>query len=173
MTRVLESAVPLEAIEAVCFDRVDFADAFHAPLATKKQSIHEMYQVIFAHQPRWVKSLMQLRSWMVAPVGLKGSMGLPDDYLELASTYRVGDKICGWEIYSQSENQLVTGMNDKHLDFRVCLQRYNGESAERVSLSTIVKLNNIYGKAYLALIMPFHKAIARSLIQNAVTEKRI
>tara|TARA_R110002096_G_scaffold91303_5_gene206615 strand:- start:275 stop:796 length:522 start_codon:yes stop_codon:yes gene_type:complete len=173
MTRVHGVTVPKTAIQHVGFGKVDFADAFQAPLTKKKLSIHQNYQAIFANQPAWVKSLMALRTWLVAPFGLKGSKGLPANYLELASKYQVGDKICGWEIYAQSEDLLVAGMNDKHLDFRVCLQRGRVDGAENITLSTIVKLNNIWGKGYLAVIMPFHKAIAKGLIQNAVSAGRI
>lgn len=173
MKQVFERDVPQEALQGVKFERIDFADAFQAPLTKHGISIHESYQVVFANQPGWVKGLMSLRTWLVAPFGLKGGKGLSDNYLALEPAYQVGDKICGWEIYAQDDDMLITGMNDKHLDFRVCFQRYKNEGSEKIVLSTIVKLNNVFGSMYLKAIMPFHKRIAKALIENAVQANRI
>ena len=70
------------------------------------------------------------------------------------------DKIGEFPVESETGSEIVAGFNDRHLDFRVSVMSSDGA----VSLATWVRRHNLGGRLYLALIMPFHVAIARDAL---------
>ena len=59
------------------------------------------------------------------------------------------------------------------MDFRVSVLRVNKGDVSKVVLTTIVSPHNFFGKAYLLLIVPFHKFGVKTIMANAVAAKRI
>ena len=104
-------------------------------------------QVITAF-PGWARTLLALRRVLVTPFGLRHEG--PDD----------GDRIGPFPVTAETPEEIIAGFDDAHLDFRICVHCAQG----RVSLATWVHPHNIGGRAYLALIMPFHIAIARNAL---------
>src|SRR3954451_21870807 len=79
------------------------------------------------------------------------------------------DKIGAWPIFALTDNELVTGRDNKHLDFRISVLK-RGEGAV---FSTVCIVNNTFGKLYLLCIVPFHTWGIRKLISNAVVARRL
>lgn len=94
--------------------------------------------------PGWADALLRLRNILVRPFGLK--TGEPDRPI--------------FPICLDTEDELVLGTDDRHLDFRIGLIRQGG----RIFLSTWVHPHNIWGRAYLRLVMPFHILIVRGAV---------
>jgi hypothetical protein len=62
---------------------------------------------------------------------------------------------------------MCAGFNDWHLDFRIVVTaRPQDAAASAVTLTTIVRTHNLAGRAYLAVIMPFHRLIARETLNR-------
>ena len=78
---------------------------------------------LFAHHPRWVRWLLILRGWIVRPFGLRATTAADFDSIETKPAYAVGDKIARFTLFAQSATEIVTGGDDKHLDFRVSVQK--------------------------------------------------
>lgn len=95
--------------------------------------------------PRWAASLLSLRNAIVRPFGLKteADPGLPSVGL--------------FPIRKDDPQEFILGLDDRHLDFRITVFREAG----RLYLSTWVRPHNIWGRAYLALVMPAHRIISR------------
>lgn len=100
--------------------------------------------------PGWVDSLMRLRNTLVRPLGLK--TGLVEDTKK--------DAI--FPITHDSEDELMMGTDDRHLDFRIAVLRDQG----RIYMSTWVHPHNLLGRAYLAVVMPFHVAIVKGSVKR-------
>ena len=83
---------------------------------------------------------------------------------------RVGDKIGRWTLFAKHLDELITGTNDRHLDFRVSVFR---DTRPRIVLSTAVMTHNTFGRAYLATILPFHRSGVRKLLGDASAAGRI
>lgn len=81
--------------------------------------------------------------------------------LTFRETLQVGEQINFLTILSLSEQEIVLGEDDKHLDFRIAFRR-EGTGISRVSLATLVKPHNSFGRTYLRLIQPFHDRIVLS-----------
>jgi len=148
-------------------------DSFEAPLKRDTLAMHEIYLALFAHHPRWARRLLILRGRIVAPFGLKASTRADFDTIEIKPVYRVGEKIARFTLFGQSDTEIVAGSDDKHLDFRVSVRKLSEFNTSRVVLSTAVSPHNLFGKAYLFVILPFHRMGVRMLLSNAVTAGRL
>ena len=109
--------------------------------------------------PGWVQPLLVLRNILVAPFGLKrdGSSDAP-----LAT-----DRIGFFPILQASDERVVLGFDDNHLDFRILVEREAGQSPAHYRVTTLVKRHNLFGRLYIAIITPFHKAIVKAALRQA------
>ena len=57
-------------------------------------------------------------------------------------------------IFLKGKNNLIAELKDEHLDFRFSILIRQEDGITKVSLTTIVKINNIFGKVYFFLITP-------------------
>ncbi len=88
-------------------------------------------------------------------------MGVDDPH---AAQHTVG----GFPVVAQSPQEVILGFDDKHLDFRISVTvAPDSETGTLVTVTTVVKTNNLLGRAYLTTIMPFHRMIVRHLLENA------
>jgi hypothetical protein len=69
-------------------------------------------------------------------------------------------------VLSESSNRLVAGFNDKHLDFRVVVDVASSGHGQRVTATTLVLTHNLLGRVYLAIILPFHRLIVRTMLRQ-------
>ena len=148
-------------------------DSYEAPLVRGDLAMHELYLSLFAHHPRWIRRLLILRGWIVRPFGLRATTAADFDSIENKPAYAVGDKIARFTLFAQNGSEIVTGGDDKHLDFRVSVQKLGAQGAPHVALSTVVSPHNALGRAYLCAILPFHRAGVRALLANALAAGRI
>ena len=64
-----------------------------------------------------------------------------------------------------TENQIVMGLDDRPLDFRLCVDgRDIGAGQQSVTAATVLKPHNRLGRAYLTAVLPFHRLIARTML---------
>jgi Protein of unknown function (DUF2867) len=130
-----------------------FADTYVVH-CTKCVAAIDVAQAAFGRAPVWISRLMQLRKALVAPFGLLHDPPAPNS------------KAIGiFPIVLDTKDKVVLGLDDKHLDFRVVVELLNAGTS--VSLTTLVKPHNIFGKIYLAIIMPFHRIIAATILSQA------
>ena len=108
--------------------------------------------------PAWTTALMRLRNLIVAPLGLK-----TDDI----SQAREDNPDSLFPITYEDEGQVVVGVDDSHLNFRISIVQHEGN----IHMATWVHRNNWMGRAYLAIIMPFHVLIVRSCVKRVARHK--
>jgi hypothetical protein len=94
--------------------------------------------------PRWAAALLALRNALVRPFGLKTGTTEGPVFPTCHAT----------------DDELILGTDDKHLNFRIGLIRQDG----RLYMSTWVHPHNRWGRAYLRLVMPFHILISRGAV---------
>lgn len=138
----------------------DWADAFEMKTDREFEDMRTVVNRIFSTMPRWSKQLLWLRNVLVAPFGLKS--GAPTPLNEPAK------QIGFFSVLSEETSQIVLGVDDQHLDFRILLERHSSQSGVYYRLTTLIKRHNFFGRMYLFLIAPFHKLIVRSAMQNAL-----
>ncbi len=135
----------------------DFVDAFELTVDHKAGS-YAFTKHIMASTPRWVGRLLTLRNALMAPFGLH-----TDD------APSKGEKFGLFPVISSDEARTILGFDDKHLDFRIILDAAPLAGSTKLTLSTAVRTHNLFGRAYLAVVMPFHKLIVRTMLARAAT----
>jgi hypothetical protein len=144
-----------------CYGRADFADAFSVELPEAAAGDAEMLaRHVFEKQPAWIAMLMTLRDGVVQPLGLKRAVDLRSGE---------GDRISIFRIFERHANEIVLGEDDRHLDFRVSVlvQPASGSGGRRLIVTTLVFYNRLLGRAYIALIAPFHRLVVRTSLGQA------
>jgi Protein of unknown function (DUF2867) len=76
------------------------------------------------------------------------------------------DAVGIFPVLSESPERLVAGFNDKHLDFRVLVDVATAGRGQQVTATTLVLTHNLLGRVYLAIILPFHRLIVRSMMRQ-------
>ncbi len=118
--------------------------------------------LIFAKAPSWVRFLLQLRNRIGAIVGLRAA-GTP--------TAQAPAQLSPFPIVSETSDRVVMGFDDWHLNFRIVVDALSSDGHHAVTVTTLVHTNNWAGKAYLALIMPFHLRIVPAMLRTLVQAK--
>lgn len=162
INKVLLIPTPTAAMRASGLSRIDFADAYSGQADKTYSDAEQAARAVFAKQPRFANFLMATRNVIVAPFGLRASVDFSDRGL---------GKINVFPIISNTDAEIVVGGNDKHLDFRIWISIQPSSKGSEVTISTLVKINNLLGRIYLFFIMPFHRLLSRSLLQRAINRR--
>jgi len=140
-------------------NRVDYFDSY---LTVKKttDTVHEITRKLLK-APAWVNVLGRIRDMLIArPFGLKTEDNIKKE--QSGSNPEFGFA----PVLYSDENELVMGMNDKHLYFRLSVLKKEKEDASEIYLTTVVRFNNLGGKIYFALIRLFHGLIVRTMLER-------
>ena len=110
--------------------------------------------------------LMRLRNAVVRRLGLRAASGTAPTRPAVALLHP-GDPAGTFQTYSAAPKEVVPGLDDKHLDFRVSvLLEAQGPAETRVWVSTAVQFHNAFGRFYFAVIKPFHGLVVRALLRH-------
>ncbi|KMQ64841.1 hypothetical protein ACM46_11510 [Chryseobacterium angstadtii] len=151
----------------------DYTDNFTGDIVNggKNISAREIGRAFFTSSPQWGKKMFAFRNSLVKIFGLKTGTGakepLPTDDFPL----EVGEQVGIFKIFDKTENEIIMGENDKHLDFRVSLLYHKTQNAvERNALiiSTTVKYHNWMGKLYFLPVRPFHQLIVPAMMKKMI-----
>jgi hypothetical protein len=136
-----------------------FADAYRIEIEGTTLDAGTAALLIMGRSPRWVRMLLGLRNVLVTPFGLKTS-GEP-----------TAKGIIGlFPVVSATREQLVAGFDDQHLDFRIVVEvAPAGNTRQQITSTTLVRTHNLLGRVYLAIVMPFHRVIARAMLRQVAT----
>ena len=171
MSRATACELPAASRLRRSLARIDYLDAYAVPAIRRDQSLVDIYAAALDHLPGIFKQLLVVRSILVRPFGIAGvSHRDLTKAIDTERSYEVGDRIGRWTLYDKSADELITGANDKHLDFRVSVLR-DGDG--RVVISTAVMTHNTFGRAYLTTILPFHRFGVAALLTNASAAGRL
>ena len=169
MAQVILSPVPAGSALQDRLKTAYFHDSYQLQLPDDGSSPMALYLRCVGRTPGWIDFLMRLRNRVVAPFGIKDLGTLSGvDAQRQPSSYRVGDRVGIFRIRHLSDTEVVMGQDDKHLDVQVsiCKQPAAPGTAPRVVLSTVVHIHNTLGHAYMAVITPIHRVIARGTAQR-------
>jgi len=148
-----QTAIPENSIVANGFDRIDYFDTYRIVRSTGDSAEEIAAQIFELNLPNWVKWLMYIRDSIVWIFGLKTGREMMRE-----------EQKANFPVIEQNENEIVSGENDKHLDFRVSVLIDRENSF--IYLTTIVHFNNFWGKMYFLPVKPFHKMIIKSILRK-------
>lgn len=172
--KVVECDVPSGSmLSRELIERAYFRDSFRVSLNREDLSVTDMFLAIFSHHPLWMKLLLIARNKAASLAGLDTPTASEILHPDIKDRYVVGEKIGVWPIFSLSEDEVVAGRNNKHLDFRVSVLKLPEGDGSSVVVSTVCKAHNRSGKLYLFFVVPFHRYGVRTLMANALTARRL
>lgn len=151
----MQQGIPIAASPDPAFTAAlpgcDFADAYSIAVASPPVDARKAAALAFGGAlPGWATALMRLRNAAVGRLGLKTAAPRS-----------------GFPVLRESAEEVVMGLDDRHLDFRVLMRVEPGlDAGSRITLTTALRRHNRFGHAYLAVIMPFHRLIIRSLLRR-------
>ncbi len=145
-------AVPRPLVAAAGLAGSDVADAFAVPLPPGSPADAREWYAAFgpAAVPPWVRALMGVRTVLVRPLGLRtGPSGL-------------------FPLLSGSAETVVAGVDDRHLDFRLVLHVRPTAECRELVVVTVVRRHNTLGRAYFAVVRPFHARVVPAVLRRLV-----
>lgn len=173
---ITKSNLPQQSILQANKTKYDYIDSFVGILNDSQHTLTstQLGTTFFTSSPEWVGKLFDLRNKIVSLVGLKtaGKMSEKEQQLENFKC-EVGEQLGLFKVFHKTENEVVMGEDDKHLNFRISLF-FNSSSLDlnkkELFISTTVEFKNWFGKLYFLPVRPFHKiivpAMLKSIIQN-------
>jgi hypothetical protein len=153
-------ATPLRAELASGLSPIDFADCYHGRLPRSGLTALQVAHAMFEQPPGWASALMGLRDRIVRLFGLKTAGAIQRG--------SAGSHVGIFPLISQSPGEVVMGLDDKHLDFRIWLAVRPVADGSEVLMSTLIRHNGISGRIYLFVVMPFHKLLSRYMLARAI-----
>ena len=130
----------------------NYKDCFRDKIYRKPyMSVNELFNLMFSQYPKWIMRMYYIRNLIVKPFGVKINKSFANMVIE------------------QNENEIIIGAKDKHLTFHVSLFCSDvKDKTQEVSITTIVKYENILGRIYFAAIWLFHRIIVSYLFKRAI-----
>lgn len=139
-------------------DRVDYFDSYIVVRKTNETVKEITYKILKG--PAWVDYLMQIRDFIVRPFGLKTDDEIRKEQSGSNSEFDFAP------ILFSNDNEIIMGMNDKHLYFRLSVLKVADHKNARIFLTTVVRFNNFGGKIYFSVIRLFHGLIVRTVLKK-------
>ncbi len=157
---------PLASTICQSLPTVHYLDAYCQPLPALR-SASTVARAIFQRAPGWVMALMRLRDAVVKRLGLRSTKEAAlEGARPGAGPLHPGDRLGPFQVFSVLPAEVLLGLNDKHLDFRVAvLVEPAGQSAAIAWVCTAVQFHNVFGRCYFAFIRPFHGLVVRAMLR--------
>ena len=135
---VTECEVPAKsALSRAVVQAAYFCDSYRVPLVRTDMGIVDVFFAVFGHSPLYVKLRLIARNGVAKLCGLDVASVAEIMKPKVQETYTVGDRIGPWPIFSITENEIVAGRNNRHLDFRLSvLKQTDGVPAVELVRST-------------------------------------
>ncbi|OLP56155.1 hypothetical protein BJF92_20390 [Rhizobium rhizosphaerae] len=149
---LVSAAAPAAALNPL--PDADWFDRYEMRLEDGGLSAGEAARLILANPPAWAGWLMQLRNGLVRLAGLRGV------------AMKAGDEAGGFPILEERPERCVLGFNDRHLDFRIVVDIRQSGTGTLLGVTTLVKRHNLFGRAYLAAVGPFHRLIVPASLRQ-------
>ncbi|MCH5597028.1 DUF2867 domain-containing protein [Niabella ginsengisoli] len=170
---VQKSTIPPQSLLRSTPNNYDYLDSFESQLADPKQNLNaeDLATAFFLSEPGWVDKLLKFRNKIARQLNLKtpGQIKHKEQYIN-EITWTPGIMIGLFKIFDITDNEIIMGEDDKHLNFRVSLFIASNQNQKLITISTTVQFNNLLGKLYFLPVQPFHKIIVPIMLKNMIRQ---
>ena len=167
MARVAKIVFPPESRLSPRLAGADYHDAFEADLKDASLTASQIAYRALSATPPWVEAALKLRNLLIRPFGVKavrrlGWVGAPAPRL-LAP----GDSFSIFAVEWVADDELVLGIDDRHLDVRISFLRRRLGGRNTYAVCSLVETHNLVGRLYMLPVDPAHAFIVRSMMRAA------
>ena len=139
-------------------------------IMVRKIDFSEISEAFLKSKSKWISALMKLRDKIVNPLGLKTSEKIDDKEIQYFK-FEKGKRLGIFKLIDKVENEVILGENDKHLNFRISILLDNPTKDTKIlTISSIVKFNNWFGRLYFMIIKPFHNIIVPNFLKGILDQ---
>ncbi len=167
MTIVTATALPEDSALQSWRTAGQFADAYEAVLLEPDRSPTQIFLQATRATPGWVSMLMSWRNAVARRVGLKDLSDRRAGLARGAVEPAVGERLGIFSVLRRTERELVLGIDDRHLDVRVSVWKSPEGAPARYVVSTVVKVHNALGRAYMVPVARIHPRVVRAMMRRA------
>lgn len=172
--KITKAQFPADSLLLAGGKTYDYSDSFRGIFTDKTNRIDAAAagKVFFTSAPAWIGKLFELRNKMVAAFGLKTS-GNGQNRQDLLDNFKCepGEQLGLFKVFARTENEVILGEDDKHLNFRISLfLDRTGPKQKALTISTTVQFNHWTGKLYFLPVRPFHRAIVPAMLKSLIRE---
>lgn len=173
---IIETELPTKSILKNDGVNYDFVDSFVGEFNYNKNTITSaaIGKAFFTSAPNWVDKLFTLRNKIVSLFGLKTSGNVNDRQVQLDNfKCEEGEQLGLFKVFSKTEDEVILGEDDKHLNFRVSLfidKQTEKDGKNKLVISTTVKFHNTFGRIYFLPVRPFHKLIVPKMLKGIINQ---
>lgn len=174
--KVIKANLPNNSILNASHKEYNFVDSFRGVLNdyNNKFTSVDVGKAFFSSGPKWVGKLFTLRNKIVSIFGLKTSGDFTNRERQIANfKCEPGEQLGLFKVFAKTENEVILGEDDKHLNFRVSLyleQQIIEAKKKDLTITTTVEFNNLYGRLYFLPVRPFHKLIVPTMLKGIIKE---
>jgi hypothetical protein len=157
--------LPQPSLICSALDHIDYEDTF-AVKVPGLVAAEQMPPLFFKVFPKWFTGLMYLREAIAGLIGLKTGKGIDVKRQLREFKGEIGESIALFHVMDRNDEEILTGENDRHLDFRLSFfARPVGEETELL-LATTVRYNALLGKLYFLPVRPIHRIIVPIILKR-------
>lgn len=154
---------PVRGRLARLYDGADLVDTYSVELPScAATDVQELARFVLGHPPAWVAPLMAVRDTLMGSLGIKTAADL-SRHGRAARNGVVGS----FPVVERLQSEIVMGADDRHLDFRTAMLVEEAEGTRVLYWTTVVRCRNLFGRGYLTVITPFHRAIVPAYLDRA------
>ena len=174
--KILKTTLPNNSILNISNKEYGYVDSFQGVLNDKENKFTsaDIGKAFFSSGPKWVGKLFTLRNKIVSIFGLKTSGDITNREKQIENfKCEPGEQIGLFKVFAKTENEVILGEDDKHLNFRVSLilnQQTKETKKKDFIVSTTVEFNNWFGRLYFLPVRPFHKLIVPTMLKGMIRE---
>lgn len=146
---------------------VDYSDAFEISIP-KDAGIppEELVKLFFECIPSWAKLLLGLRELAAKMIGLKTADRSTVMQQIENFTGTPGESIALFHVKQRSDTEILTGEQDKHLDFSLSFIGQPKDDRFEIVLATTVLFNGWLGKLYFLPVKPIHRILVPAMLKR-------
>ena len=165
--RVERVPLPTPSLAASAFERRDYADAFRVALTPAGGlSVERITWTLLHSVPGWVRALIWVRDRAARTLGLKTAGDRRLAPIGSLPSFEPGTVAGPWPVHARSGSEILLGDDDRHLDFRLSIQRQGPDDGPAAVLSTVVRFHGWFGRLYFLPVAPVHRFIMPVLLRE-------
>lgn len=151
---------PIEILAAR--EELDFFDTQSIILNDRIKPL-DAWNAIMANPLPGMKTAFALRDAVSSRFGVRRIGGFSGHPVESVVK---GDKIDFFLVEAATEDRLTLTERDRHLDVMTCISVED----RKLSITSSVKIHNLFGKAYMLPVAPAHKLIVRTMLHRLAAQ---
>ena len=165
----LQSSITSLALGSGC--KFDYSDIFSINLDPKtKIQVEDLFPMFCYSLPRVFMILVIIRETAAKLIGLKTSSKKEFENHLKNYTGEIGQRIALAEVLEKNSNELLAGLDDKHLNFRLSFVLEKCEETIQLNVGTYVMFNNWVGRLYFVFVKPIHRLFMPRIVKNMKTQ---